>query len=167
MQCHGLNRLQAETEKSENLYLYIDLPRFDFPVIFTEGVCSSSPSIDVADLSQDATPSVPSTSTTVVQPPPSATTVTANLTSDPYLWAVVDPDIAKENPVEDKHRRLVRSHRSSPYDRELKPNAKIRDELNVCYPYIYVAPSTHSHKLTRRIYLTTHRASRLHLKRKI
>lgn len=37
----------------------------------------------------------------------------------------------RENPVEDKHRRLVRSHRSSPYDRELKPNAKIRDELGV------------------------------------
>lgn len=44
---------------------------------------------------------------------------------------MVDPDIAHENPVEDKHRRLVRSHRSSPYDRELKPNAKIRDELAV------------------------------------
>lgn len=43
----------------------------------------------------------------------------------------MDPDITRENPVEDKHRRLVRSHRSSPYDRELKPNAKIRDELGV------------------------------------
>jgi hypothetical protein len=39
--------------------------------------------------------------------------------------------MGRENPVEDKHRRLVRSHRSSPYDRELKPNAKIRDELGV------------------------------------
>lgn len=36
-----------------------------------------------------------------------------------------------ENPVEDKHRRLVRSHRSGPLDREMKPNAAIRDELNV------------------------------------
>jgi hypothetical protein len=26
----------VETEKSNNLYLYIDLPRFDFPVIFSE-----------------------------------------------------------------------------------------------------------------------------------
>jgi phosphatidylinositol 3-kinase len=48
------------------------------------------------------------------------------------FWAVIDPDIARENPVEDKHRRLVRSHRSSPWDRELKPNAKLRDELGVC-----------------------------------
>ena len=47
--------------------------------------------------------------------------------------------MARENPVEDKHRRLVRSHRSSPYDRELKPNAKIRDELGVSLraPVVY------------------------------
>jgi hypothetical protein len=28
--------MKVETEKSNNLYLYIDLPRFDFPVIFSE-----------------------------------------------------------------------------------------------------------------------------------
>jgi hypothetical protein len=28
--------MKEETEKSNNLYLYIDLPRFDFPVIFSE-----------------------------------------------------------------------------------------------------------------------------------
>ena len=56
---------------------------------------------------------------------------TPSIAAEAHLWAVVDPDIAKENQVEDKHRRLVRSHRSSPYDRELKPNAKIRDELDV------------------------------------
>lgn len=28
----------AEADKSENLFLYIDLPRFDFPVIFSEPV---------------------------------------------------------------------------------------------------------------------------------
>lgn len=39
--------------------------------------------------------------------------------------------MARENPVEDKHRRLVRSHRSGPLDRELKPNAHDRDALTV------------------------------------
>jgi len=34
--------LQAEEAKSENLYLYIDLPRFDFPVIFNEQVRAHS-----------------------------------------------------------------------------------------------------------------------------
>lgn len=29
---------QAESEKSDNLFLYIDLPRFDFPVVFSEPV---------------------------------------------------------------------------------------------------------------------------------
>ena len=36
-----------------------------------------------------------------------------------------------ENPVENKHRRLVRSERHTSLDVELKPNASIRDELNV------------------------------------
>jgi phosphatidylinositol 3-kinase len=43
----------------------------------------------------------------------------------------VDPEIARDNPVEEKHLRLVRSHRSGPLDREMKPNAATRDELNV------------------------------------
>ncbi|KAI0663723.1 atypical/PIKK/PI3K protein kinase [Cubamyces menziesii] len=111
----------TETEKSENLYLYIDLPRFDFPVIFSEPDASSVPSTS-ATSPVVVTPAVPTTS----------------LLSDTHLWQIVDPDIARENPVEDKHRRLVRSHRSSPYDRELKPNAKIRDELSHILNY---APS--------------------------
>lgn len=47
------------------------------------------------------------------------------------IWGIIDPDISRENPVEDKHRRLVRGHRGGPLDRELKPDAKIRDELTV------------------------------------
>ena len=30
---------QAEAKISENMFLYIDLPRFDFPVVFDEPVC--------------------------------------------------------------------------------------------------------------------------------
>lgn len=48
------------------------------------------------------------------------------------LPLVLDPDIVRDNIVEDKHRRLVRSHRNGPLDRDLKPDPKIRDELNVC-----------------------------------
>lgn len=131
---------QAETEKSENLYLYIDLPRFDFPVIFSEPVSLPSQLVmnEAHGLPQDAS-SVPSTSTassTAATPAP----LTSSFTSDVHLWQIVDPEIARENPVEDKHRRLVRSHRSSPYDRELKPNAKIRDELSVCVTLISLIP---------------------------
>ncbi|KAF9000637.1 atypical/PIKK/PI3K protein kinase [Cyathus striatus] len=112
----------AETEKSENLFLYIDLPRFDFPVIFSE---------------PEATP-IASSSSNTQQPHAHAIVtpaITLSLTAEPGLWSVIDPELAHQNPVEDKHRRLVRSHRSSPYDRELKPNAKIRDELAVILSY--------------------------------
>ncbi|PPQ95727.1 hypothetical protein CVT26_008370 [Gymnopilus dilepis] len=114
----------AETEKSENLFLYIDLPRFDFPVIFSEPLGQETP----------VTAAGTSTLPTIVQTP-TTPSISSAFISDPSLWSVVDPDIANENPVEDKHRRLVRSHRSSPYDRELKPNAKIRDELAVILNY--------------------------------
>ncbi|CAL1715935.1 unnamed protein product [Somion occarium] len=122
----------AETEKSDNLYLYIDLPRFDFPVIFSE-----PEAIPVASTS---------TATAVTAVSPALVQAPSSLASDPHLWAIVDPDIAKENPVEDKHRRLVRSHRSSPYDRELKPNAKIRDELNEIMNYAPSQPLTSEEK---------------------
>src|ERR1700679_4096653 len=118
------DKKQAETEKSENLFLYIDLPRFDFPVIFSEPVRICMSSLYYTHWSQEA-PNLPSISHT-----PAAPSV-ASMATDAHLWSVVDPEIARDNPVEDKHRRLVRSHRSSPYDRELKPNAKIRDELGV------------------------------------
>lgn len=44
---------------------------------------------------------------------------------------ILDHEIYRDNPVEVKHRRLVRSHRNGPLDRDLKPDPKIRDELNV------------------------------------
>ncbi|KAG0016969.1 Phosphatidylinositol (PI) 3-kinase [Podila clonocystis] len=56
------------------------------------------------------------------------------------IFIVADPEISRENPVEAKHRRLVRSHRNSPLDRELKPNPKIRDELAQILRY----PPSHS-----------------------
>ncbi|KAE9398432.1 hypothetical protein BT96DRAFT_994923 [Gymnopus androsaceus JB14] len=48
-----------------------------------------------------------------------------------HLWSIIDPEVTRENPVDDKHWRLVRSHRSGPYDRELKPNAKDRIKIGV------------------------------------
>ena len=39
--CRSYVSWQEETQKSDNLYLYIDLPRFDFPVIFSEPVSAT------------------------------------------------------------------------------------------------------------------------------
>lgn len=79
------------------------------------------------------------TPATTLQPNPATGSILPSLNSqaaDLALFTVIDPEIARENPVEAKHRRLVRSHRSGPLDRELKPNAKIRDELSeiVAFP---------------------------------
>ncbi|KAF9977180.1 Phosphatidylinositol (PI) 3-kinase [Actinomortierella ambigua] len=99
--------------QSNNMLLHIDLPKFDFPVIFDEHVYrrpsgSNSLSGSVANIVQSSGPpsGIPSP-----------------------LFIVEDPEIARDNPVENKHRRLVRSHRNGPLDRELKPNPKIRDEI--------------------------------------
>ena len=60
-------------------------------------------------------------------------------TDNPQNYSLaLDLDIVRDNPVEAKHRRLVRSHRNGPLDRDLKPNPKIRDELNVSSFFIYM-----------------------------
>ncbi|KAJ4493031.1 atypical/PIKK/PI3K protein kinase [Lentinula edodes] len=119
----------AETQKSETLFLYIDLPRFDFPVIFSEPEYLANPTSSSA-LSRPPLPPPPPTPTQPVS--------TSFASDNTHLWSIIDPEIARENPVEDKHRRLVRSHRSGPYDRELKPNAKDRDNIGEILNY---APS--------------------------
>lgn len=73
--------------------------------------------------------SIPATSAPLA--PTTPTSFSFSQPGDAPLFTIVDPEIARENSVEAKHRRLVRSHRNGPLDRELKPNAKIRDELNV------------------------------------
>lgn len=114
------------------------MPRFDLPIVFCEqeagptifeavhgGGGGNSSQINHSVSSKDA--SGPGTSNLAGG---SAYEKSGSLI-DGSLFTVVDPEIARDNPVEAKHRRLVRSHRSGPLDRELKPNAAVRDELNV------------------------------------
>ncbi|CAG8433683.1 11263_t:CDS:10 [Ambispora gerdemannii] len=108
---------QRESSKSKKLYLYIILPKFeDFPAIFSE------PEYELSVAPPLSTTSAP------IQFVPSTII-------DSSMNVIVDPEITCENPVEAKHRRLVRSHRNGPLDRDLKPNAKIRDELNQILKY--------------------------------
>ncbi|EGU11319.1 Atypical/PIKK/PI3K protein kinase [Rhodotorula toruloides ATCC 204091] len=122
----------AESEKSENLFLYIDLPRFDFPVVFCEPEYPL-PVLSSLTLSSTAVP--PSTSTATAQGSSTSAGTSAQQAAEASLFTIVDPEIVRKNPVEAKHRRLVRDHRNGPLDRELKPNAKIRDELNEILRY--------------------------------
>ncbi|KAI9006944.1 kinase-like domain-containing protein [Hyaloraphidium curvatum] len=93
-----------EVADSNSLSLYIDLPRFDFPLVFNEKIV----------------------------PLPSSMTPRS---IDSELVIFSDLESQRDNLVEAKHRKLIRSQRNGILDRELKPNAKIRDELNKLLKY--------------------------------
>lgn len=121
-----IERIQAqEAERTDKLFLNIDLPRFDFPVVFAE---------QEAPLPQPPAPLPNPLLAAGPSPlPPNF------LASDAQLWRIYDPesirireDIDGEgNPVEAKYRRLARSHRTGRGDRELKPGPETRDLLYV------------------------------------
>lgn len=121
-----IERIQAqESERTDKLFLNVDLPRFDFPVVFAE---------QEAVLPQPPAPLPNPLLATGPSPlPPNF------LASDPHLWRIYDPesirireDVDGEgNPVEAKYRRLARSHRTGRGDRELKPGPETRDLLYV------------------------------------
>jgi phosphatidylinositol 3-kinase len=58
----------------------------------------------------------------------SLTKVTLRETNSSMI-TVFDSELFQDNPIEAKHRKLARSHRTGPLDRELKPSAKIRDDI--------------------------------------
>ena len=125
-------------QDEERFTLIIEFPRFDFPVVFTDQEYSPTP-ISNQHLA-------PSTGNVNLKPPPevqlgpgireAAEINGLEEEHAPPLIRVYDPEVgAKDNPAENKHRRLVRSHRTGVLDRDLRPNAKIRDELNTIMAY--------------------------------
>ncbi|KAK4152375.1 kinase-like domain-containing protein [Chaetomidium leptoderma] len=116
--------------------LNIELPRFDFPVVFADHEYPPPP---VSSYLQPSS----SQSNIVLKPPPEVQLgpgIDAVDDDEGYggrLIRVYDPEVAaKDNPAENKHRRLVRGqHRNGILDKDLKPNAKVRDELNVIMAY--------------------------------
>ena len=123
----------------ENFTLVIDFPRFDFPVVFTDHEYLPPPI--------SSYPYHPSSISNVnLKPPPEVqfgpgihALSPGNADDDahaPPLISVYDPEVGqKDNPAENKHRRLVRGHRTGVLDRDLKPNARVRDELNTIMAY--------------------------------
>ncbi|KAK2786758.1 Phosphatidylinositol (PI) 3-kinase [Emmonsiellopsis sp. PD_33] len=113
----------------ENFVLYVEFPRFDFPVVFEDFEYPPPP---ISSYPQQAT----SGSTSTLKPPPEVRLGpdidgAGNDDEDHRIIRIYDPEVGQRgNPCEDKHRRLVRSHRTGIMDRDLKPNPKIRDELN-------------------------------------
>ena len=132
------NEGDSEEADEDKYTLLIDFPRFDFPVVFTDHEYAPPPISSLAHNSPQPG--------NILKPPPEVQlgpgiNGTGNGMGEddenaPPLIRIYDPEVgAKDNPAESKHRRLVRSHRTGVLDRDLKPNAKIRDELNTIMLY--------------------------------
>ncbi|KAI9812758.1 MAG: Phosphatidylinositol (PI) 3-kinase [Pycnora praestabilis] len=136
----GKESSHKEDENDGPFTLYIDLPRFDFPIVFSDHEYPPPP---ISSFPHHT----PTSSNITLKPPPevhlgpgiNGERDGSNPDDDVYgsnLFKVYDPEVgARDNPAESKHRRLVRSHRTGVLDRDLKPNAKIRDELNMIMSY--------------------------------
>ena len=134
------NDSDTDDKFSQDRYLlFIDFPRFDFPIVFTDHEYAPTPISSMAH--HTATPG-----SINLKPPPevqlgpginaAGNGVNPDDENAPPLIRIYDPEVgAKDNPAESKHRRLVRSQRTGVLDRDLKPNAKIRDELNTIMSY--------------------------------
>ncbi|KAM7192381.1 phosphatidylinositol 3-kinase catalytic subunit type 3 [Rhypophila sp. PSN 637] len=126
---------QAEEPGLSYFTLNVELPRFDFPVVFADHEYPPPPVSSLMHLS--------SSQSGILKPPPEfrlGPGIGGMDDDEGYggrLIQVYDPEVgARDNPAESKHRRLVRSqHRNGILDKDLKPNAKVRDELNLIMSY--------------------------------
>lgn len=123
-----INKQTQAVAKDEH-YLHIDFPRFDFPIVYSDHEYSRDAHIAASSAMS------PGDSTIITQSgsaPPVHIGPDGIESPSPshHLNKIYDPETVRDNPAESKHRRLLRSTRNGPEDRDLKPNAKIRDELN-------------------------------------
>ncbi|ANB11639.1 phosphatidylinositol 3-kinase VPS34 [Sugiyamaella lignohabitans] len=146
-----INKNQRPNNEHENI-LYVDLVQFDFPVVFSDieysvygnglhgyvnqrrAINSTPASAGLnSDLNNEQAAIHPSNAKQLsgATTPIPAPLPVKKAESAKSLIIVNDPEQNRENPIESKYRRLVRNHKSNQFDQELKPNAKIRDELNV------------------------------------
>lgn len=124
-------------ERNGIFYLYIEFPRFDHPVVFTDHEYPPPPISDLPPRS------IPGTDIRL-KPPPDVQLGPGVDTSSPgygdpdgaQLIRIYDPEVGfRDNPAEAKHRSLVRGQRTGVLDRHLKPNPRIRDRLNLIMTY--------------------------------
>lgn len=121
---------EMEDPDDENFVLYVEFPRFDHPIVWADHEYPPPPVSSYASHSQ-AGANAPAPEVRLGPGIQGAADA-----SDQRVIRVYDPEVGQTgNPCEDKQRRLVRSHRTGIMDRDLKPNPKIRDELNVIMSY--------------------------------
>lgn len=116
--------------------LNIELPRFDFPVVFADHEYDPPPISALQSLSASQ-PNISQRQPQVQFGPGINGWEDGSEGLGNRLIKVYDPEAGhRDNPAEAKHRRLFRSsHRHGILDKDLKPNAKVRDELNQIMSY--------------------------------
>ena len=125
-----------DLDEEERFTLYLDFPRWDFPIIFQD--YEYEPSRLIKEFQNTPTPSgVNPKPTPEVRYGPGIAAGNVVVDDEDYpVIQIFDPEqFQRENPCEMKHRRLVRSERNSQPDTDMKPNAKLRDELNEILSY--------------------------------
>lgn len=125
-----------ELDAEERFTLQIDLPRWDFPVVFADyeyEIPKAIRDFQAAPVGSGVVSKAPPE----VRYGPGIAGANAVVEDEDFpVIRIFDPEqFQKENPCEIKHRRLVRSERNAQPDTDMKPNAKVRDELNDILAY--------------------------------
>jgi phosphatidylinositol 3-kinase len=109
----------------ENFILYVEFPRFDHLIVWSDHEYPPPP---ISSYPQNT----PGNTNPAFKPMPEVRFGPGIEGADGEgVIRIYDPEVGQTgNPCEDKHRRLIRSHRTGFMDRDLKPNRKIRDELD-------------------------------------
>ncbi|KAL4788684.1 kinase-like domain-containing protein [Aspergillus varians] len=120
----------GENFDDDNFTLYIEFPRFDHPIVWSDHEYPPPP---ISPYPQNT----PGNATAALKPLPEVRFGPGIEGADGEgVIRIYDPEVGQTgNPCEDKHRRLIRSHRTGIMDRDLKPNPKIRDDLNIIMSY--------------------------------
>ena len=132
----SLDDSESSDEDEERFQLYVEFPRFDFPVVFADYEYET-PKVIKNFMQAPVGPNAPAKPAPEVRFGPGIAGVLSVEDDDEHrLIRIYDPEqFQRENPCETKHRRLARSERNAPMDRDQKPNAKVRDELNEIMSY--------------------------------
>ncbi|KAL4773581.1 phosphatidylinositol 3-kinase [Aspergillus nidulans var. acristatus] len=126
----GENEEDDEKVEDENFTLYVEFPRFDHPIVWSDHEYPPPP---ISSYPQNG----PGNATGTLKSLPEVRFGPGIEGADgEEVIRIYDPEVGQTgNPCEDKHRRLIRSHRTGIMDRDLKPNPKIRDDLNIIMSY--------------------------------
>ena len=125
-----IEQLQKEhSNKTSDHFLFVDFPRFDFPVLFAD---YEYPPLS-ASIAVPVDKTKPGNNAGQPAPAPAARDKEGvSSIAKGGIMKVWDPEaLRKDNPCETKHMMLVRSQRHAASDKDMKPNARIRDQINV------------------------------------